>query len=343
MRQIRKTRGRDAHSAEKLKKLRKELEEARELVALIRQRELIKRESLAIDRALFEQRASLRGVKQSLPDQYQHGDEDLLINQKKRKATLDLPQRPPGSQLGRLPARSDGRPTEAELYTLQDVKAEEEKRIQEDIDQRIAAHARWNEGWVDLTKAPLTPPLELGLGSTFRTATTEYLPTPPASISSEQSADGAANAAASSSMVIHQSSKKENEAVAVRYASPSYDGPCRGQPSFRRRYGRGGRLWIDRRWMRVPTSKDDEGDSPMCDRFRFDDEDEEETPTYFIDPFDADAMRARARLFPSTQNQAQQQQLAARRAQQEAAVVTNANMQGGSLPVGGSQRRQSGD
>lgn len=334
MRQIRKTRGRDAHSAEKLKKLRKELEEARELVALVRQRELIKRESLAIDRALFEQRASLRSVKQGLPDQYKQGDEDLLVNQKKRKSTLDLPQRPPGSQLGRLPARSDGRPTEAELYTLQDVKAEEERRIQEDIDQRIAAHARWNEGWVDLTKAPLTPPLEIGLGSTFRTATTEYLPTPPASISSEQSTDNNANA----STTLNQS-RKENEVVAVRYASPSYDGPCRGQPSFRRRYGRGGRLWIDRRGMRM-SSRYEDGDSPVFDRFRFDDEDDKETPTYFIDPFDANAMRARARLFPSMPSQAQQQQLAARRAQQEAAM---ANAQGGSVLANENQRRPSGD
>ena len=84
VRQIRKTRGRDAHSAEKLKKLRKELEEARELLAMIRQREITKKESLATDRQLFEQRSSLRNVKQNLPDQFKQGDEDLLINQKVR-------------------------------------------------------------------------------------------------------------------------------------------------------------------------------------------------------------------------------------------------------------------
>ena len=82
VRQIRKTRGRDAHSAEKLKKLRKELEESRQIMALIRQREITKREQLAIERQLFEQRASLRQVKQNLPEQYRDGDEDILINQK---------------------------------------------------------------------------------------------------------------------------------------------------------------------------------------------------------------------------------------------------------------------
>lgn len=51
-------------------------------MALIRQREITKREQLTIDRQLFEQRASLRQVKQNLPEQYREGDEDILINQK---------------------------------------------------------------------------------------------------------------------------------------------------------------------------------------------------------------------------------------------------------------------
>lgn len=82
VRQSRKTRGRDAHSAEKLKKLRKELEESRKLMASIRQREILKREQLAVERQLFEQRTNLRQVKLNLPEQYKAGDEDLLINQK---------------------------------------------------------------------------------------------------------------------------------------------------------------------------------------------------------------------------------------------------------------------
>lgn len=85
VRQIRKTRGRDAHSAEKLKKLRKELEESRQIMGLIRQREITKREQLTVERQLFEQRASLRQVKQNLPDQFKDGDEDILINQKVSK------------------------------------------------------------------------------------------------------------------------------------------------------------------------------------------------------------------------------------------------------------------
>ena len=82
----RKTRGRDAQSAEKLRKLRRELEEARQLVALVRQRELAKREQLAVDRQLFEQRIAMRKVKRTLPAPYGDGDEELLVNQKVRAA-----------------------------------------------------------------------------------------------------------------------------------------------------------------------------------------------------------------------------------------------------------------
>lgn len=90
VRQIRKTRGRDAHSAEKLKKLRKELEESRQILGLVRQREITKREQLAVERQLFEQRSSLRQVKLNLPEQYKEGDEDILVNQKVNKTILDI-------------------------------------------------------------------------------------------------------------------------------------------------------------------------------------------------------------------------------------------------------------
>ena len=82
VRQIRKTRGRDAQSVEKLRKLRKELEDSRQLMVLVRQREITKRELLAVDRQIFEQRAKLRSVKKELPEYLRGGDEDLLINQK---------------------------------------------------------------------------------------------------------------------------------------------------------------------------------------------------------------------------------------------------------------------
>ncbi|KAI4095555.1 MAG: hypothetical protein LQ348_001093 [Seirophora lacunosa] len=287
VRQVRKTRGRDAHSAEKLKKLRKELEEARQIMALIRQREITKREQLAVEKQLFEQRSSLRQVKLNLPEQYREGDDDLLINQRsQRKKSLEMSTpRPAGPQL-RMPQRPDGRFAEVDLVLLQDVLADKERQIQEDIEMRIAQQKQRSEGYLDMTRAPLTPPLEESGVSSFRTAMTEYLPTPPASITSEHSSELAAESGLTGQV--------KDQIIKVRYASPSYDGPNVSQPSFRRRIGRGGRLMIDRRGMRVPWK---EGlDDTVADRCKFDrEDDEDEIPTYEVDPYDVTAMRYRAR------------------------------------------------
>ena len=85
VRQIRKTRGRDAQSAEKLRRLRKELEDARELVALVRQREIARKEMLSMERQLFKQRAEVKEMKRKL--NIKDDDEDL-INQKVRVPAL---------------------------------------------------------------------------------------------------------------------------------------------------------------------------------------------------------------------------------------------------------------
>lgn len=211
-----------------------------------------------------------------------------------------------------LPRRSDGRAADADLTLLSDLLADQERQISEQIDLKIAQHQQWNIGYVDLTKAPLTPPLETGTGSTFRTATTEYLPTPPASISSAHSGDATSD--------VGTLNPDKTNSIAVRYASPSYDGPCHSQPSFRRRYGRGGRLWIDRRGMRVPSKA--VMDTPVSDGFRFDDDgdDEDEVQVYFHDPFDTESMQFRAKISPPQLSQAQMQ---ARRAHIEAQAVNH--------------------
>ena len=271
---------------------------------MIRDREIGKRDQTATDRLLFEQRANLRQVKQNLPDQYKEGDEDLLIQQKPKKKSVDINQRLPNVQ--QLQRRPDGRVAEADLILLSDLHADQERLFTEQINLKISQHQQWNEGWADLTKAPLTPPLESGTRSAFRTATTEYLPTPPASISSEHSGDVATD--------IGALNLNKAETVAVRYASPAYDGPCHSQPSYRRRYGRGGRLFIDRRGMRTQPKAG--LPSPVSDRYKFDDDDDEdEPPIYFVDPFDTENMQHRAKILPSPPTQAQTQ---ARRSQMEA-------------------------
>ncbi|KAL8874554.1 MAG: hypothetical protein Q9174_000141 [Haloplaca sp. 1 TL-2023] len=317
VRQVRKTRGRDAHSAEKLKKLRKELEESRQIMALVRQREITKREQLTIERQLFEQRSSLLKVKRNLPEQYKQGDEELLINQRpQKKKAQDVPaQRTPGTQM-RLPQRPDGRFAEADLVHLQDVLAENERQMQEEIELRIAQHKQRSEGYLDMTRAPLTPPLEESNGSSFRTATTEYLPTPPASISSEPSGEAPGETG--------PPAPTKGQTVAVRYASPSYDGPGKSQPSFRRRFGRGGRLMIDRRGMRLPWG---EGlDDTVADRCKFDyEDDDDEMPIYHVDPYSIPNMRYRARI--SGLHQSYQAQTAKRQQIEASASQSGATQQ----------------
>lgn len=83
VRQTRKTRGRDAQVVEKLKKLRLELEQARQLVQLVVQREQLNKEDLEISRRVFEERKKLKDVKIDKNIIGEKGeDEELLVNQK---------------------------------------------------------------------------------------------------------------------------------------------------------------------------------------------------------------------------------------------------------------------
>lgn len=63
VRQTRKTRARDVQSADKLKRLRRELEDGRSLVLQSYERELKKRDLLQLDKAVYETRASLKEMK----------------------------------------------------------------------------------------------------------------------------------------------------------------------------------------------------------------------------------------------------------------------------------------
>lgn len=285
-------------------------------MGLIRQREITKREQLALEKQLFEQRTSLRQMKQTLPEQYKDGDEDLLINQKvtvynfdlvsssltkvakpQKKKPLEITtQRASATQL-KLLSRQDSRSAEADMELFSDRIAEQENHIQQKINMRISQHQKWNEGYIDMTKAPLTPPLEENMKSSFRTAMMEYLPTPPASVSSEQSGE----ATIDTGSPLHG----KDDAIAVRYASGFHTKHCQSQPSFRRRFGRGGRLMIDRRGMRVQSK---EGlDEVIVERFKFDHEDEDEVPIYVMDPYDVSSMRYRAKISGSQQSQSQTQ------------------------------------
>ena len=170
--------------------------------------------------------------------------------------------------------------------SYQDVLAEKENRIQLEIKQKIAQHEKWNIGYIDSTKTPITPPSHrVAKGASFRTAMTEYLPTPPDSASSIQSTDVGSP---------HSPSPLKEDPITVRYASPSNEGPYR-QPSFRRRIGRGGRLLIDRRDMYVKPNE--MLNEKAVERFSYDRDDDDEDlkiETVKVDPYDIHHMRYRA-------------------------------------------------
>lgn len=308
VRQVRKTRGRDAQSAEKLRRLRKELEDSRQLVALVRQRELARREMLAIERHVFLQRSEVKEMKRKL--NVKDDDEDL-INQKvsRNKSISDCPhmyansaftqpkkkppeapsvQRPIPPQL-RMPSKVISQAAE-DLQLLEDVQAEKENEILRDIRQNIGKHIKWNEGYVDFTRAPLSPSPEREFEPAFRPAITTQLPTPPSS-DSENMMDTALD---------NTSALTLRDKLAPRTMDLAED--TSKIPSFRRRIGRGGRLLIDRRNIAAPCRV--EMDSLKADRYKYDQEDSDEEMDFERDQYDIQIMQHRAIMAAKARDQA---------------------------------------
>jgi enhancer of polycomb-like protein len=305
VRQTRKTRARDVQSAEKLKRLRKELEDGRQLVLAAQNRELLKAEMLKADRAIFELRAQLKKHKIQLG--IKTDDEDL-INQKvssaffrcsyiQHDANTSQPQRrkapevpavqrpPPPSQL-RITVRPDGRPTEADLSHLADRLAEKENELRADIEKKVKSHNQWNCNHLDLTRGPLSPVHGPRQDTGFRPAKTQYLMTPPASASS---------ASLEEPMPMDIDKPQDPQPVfnfrGVAQDEQSKENP----PAYRRRIGRLGRLWIDRRGLASPPH---DVSAEVLDRWKYDQssDDEEEPPAYEVDPFDTHALKFRASI-----------------------------------------------
>ncbi|KAJ5715129.1 Enhancer of polycomb-like protein 1 [Penicillium malachiteum] len=290
VRQIRKTRGRDAQSAEKLRRLRKELEDARQMVALVRQREVARKEMLIMERTLFLQRAEVKEMKRKL--NIKDDDEDLVNQKPKKKVEPTTGQRPNPPQL-RLPPRAGLQGAE-DLQLLEDVQAEKENEILRDIKTNIAKHIKWNEGYVDHTRAPLSPSPERTFdAAAFRPAFTAQLPTPPSSDSSGDMMDTSLDV---TSPIFSRDKLKLASRGMVLDEEPNK------MPSFRRRVGRGGRLMIDRRNFAARCKI--EMDPIKTDRFKFDQEDSDEEPIYELETFNVQIMQHRAMTMAKVREQA---------------------------------------
>ncbi|KAL3425608.1 Enhancer of polycomb-like protein 1 [Phlyctema vagabunda] len=281
----RKTRARDVQSTDKLKKLRRELETAKELIDMASHREILKRNMLKTERSIYEQR---RKVKESKVRLGIKGDDEDLINQapRKRKAPAEYGQvrgQQVSTQHIRLPARPDGRPLDADLETLADVQARKENLAQKELEAFAQKHRQWNEKFIDVTNEPLSPVNGLGAELAFRPATAQYqLMTPPSSVASESGE--------------HVSpSKMKPDTSQFRSGPPLEESEPPAQPAYRRRYGRLNRLWIDRRGMSTSAKETDE---IVSDRWKYDQDDEDEPPVYEMDPYSTTALRFRSTIPP---------------------------------------------
>ncbi|KAI0012790.1 enhancer of polycomb-like-domain-containing protein [Xylariaceae sp. FL0662B] len=293
VRQTRKTRARDVQVADKLKKLRRELEDARQLVVFSYQREIFKRELLKSDRLVFEQRAALKETKIRL--NIKTDDDDLYNTKPQKRPRTEAQQLPRAGPQLRLAVRPDGRSMEpVDLTLLSDKLAEKENELRRDVEVKIQNHKRWNHNYIDLTTDPL-PPVQEQKELKFRPAKVTYLMTPPASASPSSASD---------SMQIDEAplvQEEKNLAPFVFQGINPDDSDHEEMPSFRRRIGRLGRLFIDRR----PARPNGLGSPPRdphnieSDRWKYDqDDDNDEQPLYPIDTNTMRQMKFRSTIPP---------------------------------------------
>ncbi|KAL2281394.1 hypothetical protein FJTKL_11575 [Diaporthe vaccinii] len=312
VRQTRKTRARDVQSADKLKRLRKELEEGRQLILLSREREIMKGELLRADRMIFEKRAQVKEMKVRLGI---NGDDEDLINQKappkKKHSETPAAQRAAGAGAIRLQQPRPLGPVEVELPLLEAKLARQNEELRSDIMNKIQNHQNWNRNHVDLTKSPL-PPVENRQPS-FRAAQAQYLLTPPASSASGESGEP-------TPMDLDDGIPS---AVFQFKGAPVDENNPPQMMAYRRRFGRLNRMWIDRRPQKSAQSPQA---SPDTDRWKYDqDESDDDQSVYEVDPYDTTCIRFRATIPLSFQDPRRHQRQLEAAAQAQAAAMQAAS------------------
>jgi hypothetical protein len=81
---VRKTRRTDQQSLERLRKLRSEMEKARNLLEMVLRREKIRKEGIVLEHTVFDKKCKLREYQRTLGIKE---DEDLLMPSKKKRKT----------------------------------------------------------------------------------------------------------------------------------------------------------------------------------------------------------------------------------------------------------------
>lgn len=335
VRQTRKTRARDVQSADKLKRLRRELEEGRQLILMSHERELQKRDLLRLDKSIFEKRAQVKEMKVRLGIKV---DDNDLINQKvslglrlpftghanpiqeppkKKPAEGPAAQRPAGPGAVRVPQPRPAGSVDMDLLHLEQKLARQNEDLRNDILTKIQNHHNWNRNHVDLTKGPLPPAPNPSHQPGFRAAQAQYLLTPPASSASADSMEEPTPMDLDDGVP---------SAVFQFKGAPSDENQPPQMVAYRRRIGRLNRLWIDRRPMKAVDFAREKAES---DRWKYDQDDsEDEQPMYEVDPYDTRCIRFRASIPLSNQDPRRHPRPLAQ-AQLEAQAAANAAIQSG--------------
>lgn len=295
VRQTRKTRARDTQVAEKLKRLRRELEEGRELIALAHGREVMKREMMRVDRAIFEQRCKVKAVKIKLGIKT---DDDDLYNtkpQRKKPAEAQPIQQRAAAGPARVVPRSDARSSDVDLGLLSELKAQREEEFRVDIETKIENHKKWNEKFVDLTNSSLADnkpepePDHNPKPATWRPVKVQYLMTPPNSASAEDLEEPTPM----------DLDAPEPAPIRRFHGLSADDDEYSPDPmEYRRRVGRLNRLWVDRRQLKMQSTEVVPMRFPVVDdRWKYDrDSSDDEDSVYEVDPFDIRALKFRATI-----------------------------------------------
>lgn len=283
VRQIRKTRRGDNYTTDKLKKLRQDIELARGLVKDVLQREHMRRTTFQEEAKIFELRRTAVELKRKL--NIKDTDEDLISKPKRQRTEAAAPP------TLRIPMRQDGKPPDADLRQLSAVQAEDEKRRIEQYNRlRSLQRAFSKYPMVDATTEVVlqAPDRADSLpGNYFCAAQTYFLPSPP------QSADSVPSASPESDPSLPRPVQ-----VSIVQAPSSKMQHLRGLPTYRRRVGRGGRIFIDRRRPHGNVSIQNLAPE-IQDRMKFDLMDmgeDEQNPAIYVDPFSDEQIRFRAKL-----------------------------------------------
>lgn len=226
---VRKTRRSDAQSLEKLRRLRTEMEQARTILERVCRRERLRKESLALEQDIFNQRVVFKDMKRKLG--IKEADEELFGTAKKKRKLVDMS----GAQIGasgviKIPGMRKSKGLEGALSFSADLSTipppgqseaeiaqrERDAAIRREIETELQKHLEANYGWEDITDHPYYPWPKSTAQSFYRRLSTE---------------NGYRNT------------------------------------SFRRRVGRGGRAFLDRRVRPEGTV----ANWRIRDRFRYDD------------------------------------------------------------------------